>query len=192
MVSNLFFVFYRCFANLKFDVCIIEEASQCIEPLSLTPLHFNLNALILVGDSQQLPAVVQSNISRQNGLEKSLFTRLMESFENCQENANIYSLRKQYRMDPEICSWSNKYFYNNQLITVPKPDRLFQLNPYCVFSLDCLQSNADMINYHNMDEAQFIVSLLKLLVKYANPKRYSYGIITPYAKQKTEILSQLK
>lgn len=45
-----------------FDVCIIDEASQCTEPWSLVPLQYQIKSLILVGDSNQLCPVVLSSV----------------------------------------------------------------------------------------------------------------------------------
>lgn len=47
----------------KFDVCIIDEATQCAEPYTLIPLQFGISSLVLVGDTQQLPATVLSTVS---------------------------------------------------------------------------------------------------------------------------------
>lgn len=48
-----------------------------------------------------------------------------------------------------------------------------------------------MINYYNSDEAEFICAMLKVMTKHAKPENYSYGIITPYAKQRAEIQNRL-
>lgn len=48
-----------------------------------------------------------------------------------------------------------------------------------------------MINYYNTDEAEFICAMLKVMTKHAKPEIYSYGIITPYAKQRQEIQHRL-
>ena len=41
--------------KLSFEVCIIDEASQCSEPSTLVPLRYGCSNLILVGDPRQLP-----------------------------------------------------------------------------------------------------------------------------------------
>lgn len=46
----------------KFDVCFIDEASQCTEPWTLVPLQYNVTSMILVGDSNQLSPVVLSQV----------------------------------------------------------------------------------------------------------------------------------
>lgn len=43
----------------------------------------------------------------------------------------------------------------------------------------------------NADEVEFICTMLKVMTKHAKPDIYSYGIITPYAKQRTEIQNRL-
>lgn len=132
-------------------------------------------------------------MGRNNNLERSLFTRLQETCTNVKYKPNMYSLCQQYRMHPDICRWSNQYFYQSRLVSAPCTiDATFQLNPYGVFSLDFLQSCNNGISYHNSDEAKFIIDLLKIVVRYADPKQYSYGIITPYSTQRKELQNHIK
>lgn len=69
--------------------------------------------------------------------------------------------------------------------------REFQLHPYRVFHLNCSQSNTDMASFCNAEEAEFVCTMLKVMTKHAKPDTYSYGIITPYNKQRTEIQNRL-
>lgn len=132
-------------------------------------------------------------VGRDNNLERSLFTRLQEICADLDHKPNMYSLCQQYRMNPAICHWSNNYFYQQRLVSAQTTnDTTFQLNPYGVFSLDFLQSCNDGINYHNSDEAKFIIDLLRIIVRYAVPKQYSYGIITPYSTQRKELQNHIK
>lgn len=159
----------------------------------MIPLQFDIFSLILVGDAQQLPAIVLSSAGRENQLERSLFTRLKEVCADTGNKSGMFSLREQYRMHPEICHWPNSYFYENNLISAStNVDVNFKLTPYAVFSLDCLQTNIGNIHYYNKEEARFVIELLKILVKYADPKSFSYGIITPYSKQRSEIQTHIK
>lgn len=128
------------------------------------------------------------------GMERSLFARLHNTMSNDTNRdavKNTYGLTTQYRMHPEICTFPNAYFYNNRLTSAPQTTESFALQPYSVFSLNSLQSNSDMVNYYNVNEANFIVLMLKVMIRHANPKDFSYGIITPYAKQRTEIQNLL-
>lgn len=117
-------------------------------------------------------------------MERSLFTRLFEVSARDQQIYNAISITKQYRMHPEICSFPNKYFYDGRLTSMVASNPInFHLTPYNVFELDCRQSNTNSVTYYNTYEAEFIISLLKVMIRHANPKAYSYGIITPYSSQ---------
>lgn len=121
-------------------------------------------------------------------MERSLFTRFFEVSVRGGQIHNAMSITKQYRMHPEICWFPNKYFYDGRLTSkVASDSSHFGLMPYNVFKLDCRQSNTDSINYHNIYEAEFIINLLKVMIRHANPKTYSYGIITPYSSQRGQI-----
>ncbi|VDQ00847.1 unnamed protein product, partial [Trichobilharzia regenti] len=73
----------------KFDVVLIDEASQLMCPTSLGPLLCLNNAqqqsddsvkccrFVLVGDPYQLPPLVRSQKAKQGGLNQSLFSLLL-------------------------------------------------------------------------------------------------------------------
>lgn len=126
----------QIFGIKPFDLAIIDEASQILEP-HLLPLlsaqHKGAEAVrkfVFIGDHKQLPAVVQqtereSAVSepelQQIGLHNcrlSLFERLL----NLQRNTClVHTLTKQGRMHPDIAAFPNLQFYNNQLDAVPLP-----------------------------------------------------------------------
>lgn len=125
-------------------------------------------------------------------MERSLFTRLYQGFGSSGQITNAISIVKQYRMHPEICKFPNQYFYENRLQSINTVHETnYRLNPYTLFALDCKQSNSNVINYHNKYETDFILYLLKVMIKYADPKIFSYGIITPYSAQAKSIKTQL-
>ncbi len=117
-----------------FDLCIIDEASQILEPHLLTLLcakHRNENAIrrfIMIGDHKQLPAVVQQSEQESEVKEprlqaiglyncrQSLFERLIRTCPN-----HIYTLTAQGRMHHEVALFPNLAFYGNQLREVPLP-----------------------------------------------------------------------
>lgn len=199
------------------DVCIIDEATQCNEPTSLIPLQFGVKSLILVGDTKQLPSTVVSEvkkrrkslfhvnwkfvsllqIAKQYNYDQSLFQRLQKSFESVKNYGNpILQLTTQYRMHPEILYWPNKYFYNNRLVSPNAIDTTKQqldLKPYTVFNLNFVQSaHTGQKHISNSDEAKFVRNLLNFLVKKADPKTYSYGIISAYSQQKDDLAKDLR
>jgi DNA replication ATP-dependent helicase Dna2 len=110
----------------KFDIAIVDEASQILEP-NLLPLLGRVNRFILIGDERQLPAVVtqssvESSVSNDLLNQIGLFDRRNSYFERllflCKKNDWDYAwgeLTYQGRMHPDIAGFPNQYFYNNKL-----------------------------------------------------------------------------
>lgn len=96
---------------LRFDVAIIDEASQLTVPALLGPLRF-ARRFILVGDERQLPPLVMSEAAAERGLKRSLFMRLLDAHG---ERASV-ALRAQYRMHPDICAFPSRTFYDGALV----------------------------------------------------------------------------
>lgn len=102
-----------------FDVCIVDEAAQSVEPdvlIALAGVNKNLKSLvkrlILVGDQKQLPATVISNDQTVvHGLSRSLFVRLAEA-----KYGRVSMLRTQYRMHPVISRFPSLHFYGGRLL----------------------------------------------------------------------------
>lgn len=109
--STLSFSGSHVFSKLSrnFDVVIIDEAAQAVEPATLVPLANKCKKVFLVGDPAQLPATVISDIATNHGYGTSLFERLMQA------GYPIKMLKTQYRMHPEIRSFPSMEFYNNSL-----------------------------------------------------------------------------
>lgn len=111
----------------KFDTVIIDEASQQTEPASLVPLVKGCTKAVLVGDHLQLRATVQQHAAVQ-GFDVSLFERLYTK-----DTAGVQRimLDSQYRMHRQICDFSSREFYENNLHTAvpdatrPLPDSDF-------------------------------------------------------------------
>ncbi|XP_058120870.1 uncharacterized protein LOC131262809 [Anopheles coustani] len=177
------------FADDKYDVCIIDEATQCTELCSLLPLMYGMPKLVLVGDINQLPATVLDRESVKAGFRQSLFSRLQGA---CGEK-RIRTLNVQYRMHPEICRWPNGYFYKRQLKTAQSTlaRKPFPLKPYLVVSLSYDQELTQVQHeIYNRNEIDFVVGLLKNVVKNC-PKETTIACITPYQRHKAELLEQV-
>lgn len=101
---------------------------------------------------------------------------------------NIFTLQTQYRMHPEIFEFPNKEFYqgHGKNSYVFHDDRL-KLNAYNVFDLNYKQSRSYSVERYNNDEAEFVVDVLKEVLKLADPKEYTYGIITPNVEVRDKI-----
>ncbi len=62
--------------DTPFDVVIVDEAAQGLETSLLIPLRYSAQHCILVGDPQQLPATVFSQLAESKQFSRSLFERL--------------------------------------------------------------------------------------------------------------------
>ncbi|XP_018569596.1 probable helicase senataxin isoform X2 [Anoplophora glabripennis] len=178
--------------RLKFTCCIVDEATQCTEPESLLPIQLGIEKIVLVGDPQQLPAVVCNKEAQQLGYGRSLFARIDENFAN-DVNSPIRMLCEQYRMKSEICEYPNKTFYNGKLKSFPiHINRVIpELKPYLLFNI-LNTENEDESPYRNSQEVGLIYSLLGTLKKFIKANcKYTIGIITPYRAQKEFLLGQI-
>lgn len=179
--------------QLKFTACIVDEATQCTEMECLLPVQLNVDKFILVGDPQQLPAVVCNKEALQHGLDKSLFSRMFHNFE-ANDSSNrvsfpVQMLCDQYRMKPEICDYPNRTFYNGKLNSFPKCFNPIQpqICPYLVFNLS--HTSSDRSDYVNINEVHLLCKILETLKMHIKSNcPYSIGIITPYKAQKELII----
>ncbi|XP_065075593.1 uncharacterized protein Setx isoform X2 [Ochlerotatus camptorhynchus] len=173
--------------SLKFDVCIIDEATQCTEIASFTPLQFDVKKLILVGDVKQLPPLVFGKECAEAGLKNSLFSRIQNSFIGTSLEG-VKMLTTQYRMHPEILKWPNEFFYDGKLTSDPRATKCdgFPFKPYTVFSLECQQNQTQMEHQiYNNEEIHFVLKLLTEIMQYCD-RHTSIAIITPYTRHKRE------
>lgn len=137
--------------NIKhFDLAIIDEASQILEPNIiglLSTRHAERRAIkrfILIGDHKQLPAVVQQQDTLEaeetnNSLKdihllscaNSLFERLILTERAAGRTEFVGTLHKQGRMHPDIADFANRKFYaREQLECVPLAHQLEQTLAY--------------------------------------------------------------
>ena len=154
--------------NIKhFDLAIIDEASQILEPNIiglLTVRHAERRAIkrfILIGDHKQLPAVVQqqdtleteeTNTFLKNihllSCANSLFERLILTERAAGRSEFVGTLHKQGRMHPDIADFANRKFYaREQLECVPLAHQLEQTLAYNETSED---ETDDVLKAHRM------------------------------------------
>ena len=94
-------------ARVKFDVAIIDEASQATIPSVLIPIA-KAHRFILAGDHKQLPPTIISD--RAGALSKTLFEELIRMYPFKSQLLDI-----QYRMNSLLMKFPNEEFYNNGL-----------------------------------------------------------------------------
>ncbi|XP_026813718.1 DNA replication ATP-dependent helicase/nuclease DNA2 [Rhopalosiphum maidis] len=91
----------------KFDVCIVDEATQVVQSSIIAALHSS-KMFVLVGDPQQLPPLIKNKKAKELGMDVSMFERL--------DRPSVTSiLHVQYRMNGPIAELANKYTYNGSL-----------------------------------------------------------------------------
>ncbi|XP_053387906.1 uncharacterized protein LOC123563456 isoform X2 [Mercenaria mercenaria] len=100
-----------CLNNMEFPLVLLDECSQMTEPASLLPVaKFGCQKLLLVGDPKQLDPTIQgADAAHQNGLEQTMFDRLIRM------GSVPTLLRTQYRCHPNISAVANKLFYGGML-----------------------------------------------------------------------------
>ena len=154
--------------NIKhFDLVIIDEASQILEPNIVGILTARqeegraIDRFILVGDHKQLPAVVQQQGSLEmeesdkrldsihlSSCANSLFERLILTERAAGRTDFIGTLHKQGRMHPDIADFANRKFYaKEQLECVPLAHQLETELAYNEESEDALDN---MLKAHRM------------------------------------------
>ena len=154
--------------NIKhFDLAIIDEASQILEPNIiglLSTRHAERRAIerfILIGDHKQLPAVVQQQDTLEteetntflknihlSSCTNSLFERLILTERAARRTEFVGTLHKQGRMHPDIADFANRKFYaREQLECVPLAHQLEQTLAYNETSED---ETDDVLKAHRM------------------------------------------
>ncbi|CAM0904653.1 unnamed protein product [Alopecurus aequalis] len=169
-----------------FDVVIIDEAAQAVEPATLVPLVHGCRQVFLVGDPVQLPATVISSTAQKLGYGTSLFKRFQAA------GFPVQMLKIQYRMHPEISIFPSKEFYEGILqdgegLNKKRPWHSYScFGPFCFFDVDGIESQpSGSGSWVNKDEVEFITLLYhQLAMHYPELKSSSQvAVISPYRHQ---------
>ncbi|KAI7991318.1 putative helicase MAGATAMA 3 [Camellia lanceoleosa] len=177
-----------CKLNRSFDVVIIDEAAQAVEPATLVPLANGCKQVFLVGDPVQLPATVISPIAEQFGYGMSLFKRFQSA------GYQVVMLKTQYRMHPEIRSFPSREFYNGVLEdgsdvkseTKRKWHDFRCFGPFCFFDIhEGKESQPSGGSWITGGEVDFVLVLYgNMVTRYPELKSNSrLAIISPYRHQ---------
>ena len=175
-------------ARVKFDVAIIDEASQATIPSVLIPIA-KAHRFILAGDHKQLPPTIISD--RAGDLSKTLFEELIRMYPFKSQLLNI-----QYRMNRLLMKFPNEEFYNNGLKSDSSVDSINVKDildsgndEEALLFIDT--SDVDDNHERHLKDSKSIVNEIEaeIAVRIANDylsdgvNEDAIGIISPYADQ---------
>ncbi len=182
-----------------FSLAIIDEASQVLEPGLIGLLSSDqIDRFVLVGDHNQLPAVVQQNpeeariddpLLRSIGLSdcrQSLFQRLYNWEVQQQRTQFIGTLHRQGRMHPDVASFASNHFYHAWLQPVPLPHQQETAIGYDLPSQDAID---DILKTHRIvffdstpNTIDLALRIRRFYGDHFNPEK-TLGIIVTYRHQ---------
>lgn len=91
------------------DYCIVDEAGQITQPNTIGAV-LTAQRFVLVGDDRQLPPLVVSSEAQAEGMDISLFKRLVDAHPEA-----VSSLDMQYRMNEDIMLVCNTLIYEHRM-----------------------------------------------------------------------------
>jgi senataxin len=148
------------------DDLIVDEAAAATEPELYIPFHLKPKRLLAVGDPLQLQATVLSRRASAMGYSKSLHERLMY---DCKYDHIMLDV--QYRMNPEISSFSSASFYQNKIqngenvmnSNYANKALLLDRKPYTFLQVEGNEEQLVGGSYCNRMEATIIVDMIENL-----------------------------
>jgi predicted DNA helicase len=174
-------------SQYKFDVAIIDEASQTTIPSVLIPIS-KAHRFILAGDHKQLPPTIISTDAYE--LEDTLFESLIEKYPYKAKLLNI-----QYRMNKKLMNFPNGEFYDNLLETYSgisditlndladiDEERVLEFIDTHDMSDNRESHINDSKSYINRTEARICIELANDYIS-KGIRKDDIGIISPYADQ---------
>jgi len=175
-------------SRTKFDVAIIDEASQATIPSVLIPIA-KAHRFILAGDHKQLPPTIISDKAQK--LEKTLFEELIKIYPFKSQLLDV-----QYRMNSLLMKFPNAEFYNNNLKSDSSVDDI-TINDILTTTekeepmLFVDTSSVDEDGERHLKDSKSIINEIEaeIAIKLANDylkiglTEDDIGIISPYADQ---------
>jgi len=164
-----------------FPLVVVDECTQAVEPGTLVSICKASKRVILLGDHCQLPPTIHSIDAAEQGLEVSMFERLVS------RGLRYSMLRTQYRMHPDISSFPNHRFYGGKLMdgVVSKDRKMpwgFKKNINYLYCAGPEEGDGDT-SKRNRNEAIMVVTICTNLIRAGDCKEDDIGVITPYTAQ---------
>ncbi|MCZ2337316.1 MAG: AAA family ATPase [Chitinophagales bacterium] len=181
IVTTLIGVSNKVIESIHYNTCIIDEASQALEPECWNAI-LRSDRVILAGDHKQLPPTVKSSAAEQLGLGITMMDLLVDKIDH------VFMLNVQYRMNNSILQFSNERFYGGALIsddfvgtrTLRNDSKplIFIDTAGAGFEETLLPPNNSLANH-----GEFFVLREHLLRNLESFLGASIGIISPYSAQ---------
>ena len=197
----------------RFDVAIVDEATQILEPQLLWILSAKspdgrdaVGKFVLIGDHKQLPAVVlqskeESEVFDEglrkiglHNLKDSLFERLYRNHLSEKDSLALDMLCRQGRMHPGVASFPNQAFYGGKLEPVGLSHQLEEIRMPVVF-VPSARDTSSLNGKTNADEARMVADWAERIYQ-ESPETFdanrTLGVITPYRSQIAMIRKELQ
>ena len=213
-------LFADTFRREGVDLLIIDEAAHATLTQSMIPMGRARRA-VLIGDEMQLPPAAPMSLGCKNAcvacstngpqqarsdtggalmsscwLERSAFEWISN---NCPWVPRIM-LNKQFRMHPDIADFVSQVFYDGKLVNgVDSADRELAFGPFtkavCLIPTSAYKDRFESIapgqsSFCNPLEVKLIKRIMEQASRHVESKT-SFGILTPYAAQKTLMQKEL-
>lgn len=194
---------YSLFQMKRFSLCIVDEASQILEPQMvalLSAMHGAepaIGRLLMIGDHKQLPAVVTQDKTASavtdplliaihfTDCRRSLFERLIDAYHD--DPQVTYTLTRQGRMHSDIALFPSEWFYGG-ILSAATGDQSLPLPPAeptgdsltdllmtrrCVFLAVEPTGETSSNNKVNKAEAQVIATALADIYRAEGPDHFN-------------------
>ncbi|XP_078169852.1 uncharacterized protein LOC144564182 isoform X2 [Carex rostrata] len=181
------------------EMLVIDEAAQLKECEALIPLQLvDIRHAFLIGDENQLAAMVKSQISEKAAFGRSLFERLSLT------GHRKHLLNVQYRMHPRIHEFPNRKFYSGRISDGPNVTHESYSRSYLKEPMYGAYSFIDIVNdketsdhlgqsCRNLYEVAAVHHIIKCLAEESETARVhvNVGVISPYTAQVKAIQERL-
>ncbi|MFB6284796.1 MAG: AAA domain-containing protein [Halobacteria archaeon] len=176
----------RLMRELKFDVALVDEASQLTDPQAFAALNL-ADRYVLVGDHRQLPPVAGTEV-------ESVFESLIGRHPDA-----AVKLDRQYRMAQRIQSFSSQRFYGGEVYPADGETARQHLGELGV-DRDAVDVSDDQVCFVDVDgrqvgnsnprEAKEVKRLVEGFID-SGVDEEDVGVIAPYRAQASEIQEAL-
>jgi len=198
----------RIIRDVDFDYVIVDEAAKATFPELAVSLN-KANKIILVGDHQQLPPVLDTELIRNNKdkiNEENLSQGIFEKMYNVFPEENRHRLTIQYRMHPAIGTLISHVFYSDEIQNgVEAQERNLSIEGYENIAIEWLNTskyssseryekefnNSGKKSYQNYLERKLIKEKLIELDNKVKGKT-KIAVITGYTPQKYILQTMVK